>query len=131
MITTLAPTANVAILQEDPRCRPLLRLRQLAEEITSALEREDFDIVGRAADLLPPAMADCKRIDPAFAQSHAEIARFAQETQEKLSSCEKALQEAMEGVATEMRRLRLAQKNREWLQRQEYAVVGRRLDAAQ
>jgi len=118
------------ILHTDPHCRPLLRLRQLAEEIASALERNDLDIVERATALLPSAMEQCGQMEPSFIQRHEEVRLFVYETHHMLTQCDETLQSAMISVATELRRLRLAHKNREWVQQQEYAVVGKRLDTS-
>ncbi len=118
------------ILHTDSRCRPLLRLRQLATEIAAASERNDLNIVERATALLPDAVEQCRGIDPDLARQNVEVMRFISETHKMLSDCDATLQNTKADIATELRRVRMTQKNREWVQQNQRAVVGRRLDTS-
>lgn len=90
--------------------RPLLRLRQLATEIQSALARNDLALVTQAAALLAPALEQCKTHAAALDMSAGEAAEIALQTQSLLNRCEAELREAMARIRQEMKRLRFGKQ---------------------
>jgi len=95
----------------DPEAlRPLLRLHQIAMDIRNAITREDYDVMRKAARLLPSALANWEEVYNALPISPGESVQIAIDTQRILSDCEVLLTKAMGRVAREMRRLRGGQR---------------------
>lgn len=90
---------------KDYELHPLVRLRQLAEEIHSAARRNDLEVVCLAANLLAPTVERCKDIRDRLADSAGEAAQIAIQTQSLLADCETVLTQTLRAIAAEMRRI--------------------------
>ncbi len=130
MTEVLTYQPDTDILHRDERCRPLLRLHQLALEIADALATNNLEMVERASNLLPNTLQACEQIDPTFVQQNAVVLEFVNQTSKLLWQCDTQIQQVLQDISGELRRIRQSQKNRNWILQQEYAVVGRRVDTS-
>ena len=116
----------------DPReydLHPLVRLRQLAEEIRGAAGRNDLEVVCQAANLLAPALEQCKDVRDRLTDSAGEAAQIAMQTQNILNDCESVLTIAMRGIAVEMRRIQQGKRVLKLARRRAAGASARSLDA--
>jgi hypothetical protein len=107
-------TCAAGIQAQELSLRPLLRLRQLAGEIQSALRRGDMDVMGRASNLLAPAISQWAEARPKVKfgdeAGNAEMTRLTQETQSALTECESLMQAAMARIQAQSNRVRQHQQ---------------------
>ena len=87
-------------------------------------------MVERASNLLPNTLQACEQIDPTFVQQNAVVLEFVNQTSKLLWQCDTQIQQVLQDISGELRRIRQSQKNRNWILQQEYAVVGRRVDTS-
>jgi hypothetical protein len=90
--------------------RPLRRLRQLARDLRSGIERDDMALVAQAAGLLAPTISECQIACTSLSLSAGDAAEMAMETHQMLNECETRLMQAMAQVAAEIRRLQQGRK---------------------
>jgi hypothetical protein len=110
---------------------PLLRLRQLAEEIRGAANRNDLAVVCQAANLLAPTLARCLEARDQRADSAGEAAQLALQTRSVLLDCETTLTQTLRGIAAEMRRLQQGKRAISLARRQgQTGTESRNLNAA-
>jgi hypothetical protein len=108
--------------------RPLMRLHQLSLDIDSALVRHDWELVEEASALLPDALDACLHISSTLFQENPALLSLAQATFDRLQKCETLLQEHQESVVGDLRRLRIGQRQTQWLKSPTSVYEGRRLD---
>ena len=85
---------------------PILRLRQIAEELRAAAKRNDLEVVSAAASLLEPTLARCGGLaasDPRTAGAAAEIAL---QIRTVLTECQAILTSSAHAVSEDMKRIR-------------------------
>jgi hypothetical protein len=95
-----------SVSQRKESLEPLLRLRQIVEELRAAAKRNDLEVVRAAAKLLAPTVEQCKQLRDADYVGAGEAAELALNIRHLLSECEQILTESMRGVSCEMRRIR-------------------------
>ena len=89
---------------------PLLRLRQLAQEIRAAIDRNDLEVICQAASLLPSALVRWNDLYPTLPVGAGDAAQIALDTLNLLNECETVLTQAMQRVREEMRYLNQGKK---------------------
>ena len=111
--------------------RPLRRLRQLAGEIESALQRNDMDVVRRASNLLAPTLSQWAAARLDLDAEDAETLRLTQDTQRALAQCESLMQTAMARVQAQSNQVRQQQQRLRRVRAQRIVPLraGRVLDA--
>jgi len=90
---------------DNPLC-PLLRLRQISEELRGAAQRNDLEVVRAAAKLLRPTVDRCIDLRDRLSDGAGEAAQVALQIHTLLAECETILTQSMLGVAAEMKRIR-------------------------
>jgi hypothetical protein len=89
---------------------PLLRLKQIAEELRAAALKNDLEVVCAAARMLGPTMRQCtewREANPAVGHPAVTTAR---QIGELLDECEGILIRARRSVADEMKRIRTGRR---------------------
>ncbi len=122
------PESFYSELENNPDLRPLLRMRRLAQEIREGLARGEMEIVGQAAQLLAPALAEWHERRDMMDSTPDEAVQLAQDTQALLNDCEQTLHNAMNQIAEELRRIKRAQKSAEVVRVAVPAMFGFRLN---
>ncbi len=108
--------------------RPLIRLKQIALDIRRALDLQDWELVAHASTLLPSALDDCSVIPSEAFQNNARLAEMAREAFTLLNTCDTEMEERMEHITHDLRRLRMGQRRSQWVKAPGVVSEGRRLD---
>ena len=96
--------------QRKESLEPLLRLRQIVEELRTAAARNDLEVVCAAAKLLGPTVERCNQARDSDGVGAGEAAELAITIRRLLLDCEQILTASMRGVSTEMKRIRQGKK---------------------
>jgi hypothetical protein len=96
----------LTLSQRNESLQPLLRLRQIAEELRAAATRNDLEVVCAAAKLLEPTVARCIQARDSEGVGAGDAAELALQIRQVLSDCEQILTQSMRGVSSEMKRIR-------------------------
>ncbi len=88
-----------------PALGPLVRLRQIVEELRAAANRNDLVVVQAAAALLGPTAARCLEARHAHPESAREAAEIAKQIEAALLECETILTATRLSVTTQMKRV--------------------------
>ena len=107
--------------------RALDRLRQLSAEIEQGLQRDDLDVVCRAASLLGPTLTQWNAAHEIMDVSAGEAAQLALETRQTLTRCEASILKTMGRMSGELRGLRQG-RQRLHLRRTPFSASSLRLD---
>ena len=119
-------------LSENGLLRDLQRLRQLVQEIQTALAGENMSVVSQAATLLAPALAQWAATRPLVDPHDSQMLELAQETHRAMDECEQAMRLAMNNIETKRNHLRQHQRHLQRLRALRPApLAGRSLDARQ
>jgi hypothetical protein len=95
----------------DAPISPLVRLRQIAEELRAAARRNDLEVVRAAANLLLPTVEQCKLVTDRTSAAAGDTARIVLQIQDLLDESETILEAAMRGVGIEMKRIRQGKRS--------------------
>ncbi len=120
------PVLESTVLEQE--LRPLVRLHQLSLDIEAALGRQDWELVEGASALLPTALDACLQVPSTLFQENPALLSLAQATFERLQKCETILQGHQESVAYDLRRIRMGQRQTQWLKSPSLVQEGRRID---
>ena len=85
---------------------PLLRLRQIVEELRAAAERNDLEVICAAANLLGPTVERCNELRDSDEIGAGEAAELALQIRHLLADCEAVLTASMRSVSVEIKRIR-------------------------
>lgn len=113
---------------QTPEMRSLIRFRQIALDIRRALERQDWELVSHASGLLPDALEACSVIPQEAFQKDPSLSQLAQEIVTLLNGSDSKIEEQMEGVAYDLRRIRMGQRHSQLLKPTAVVTERRRLD---
>ncbi len=104
----LPPTPEeIELLQEG--LRPLIRLRQIAQDIQQALAENDLEVASLASELLPAVTEWWQASLATLPVSPGDAADLALETRRLLFECEAQMEGMMKKTASELRHLKQSQ----------------------
>ncbi|MBC7528252.1 MAG: hypothetical protein H7308_11955 [Chthonomonadaceae bacterium] len=114
---------QVALMQEG--LRPLVRLRQIAQDIQYAIAEDDMELASLAAELLPAVTEWWSQSLSTLPVGAGDAADLALETRRILGDCELKMEVAMKRTAQELRHLK---RSRAMLEAQPVLPAVRRVD---
>lgn len=112
--------------------RDLRRLRQLVQEIQTALGSGNVSVVSQAATLLAPALAQWAKTRPLVDPNDRQMLQITQETQRAMTECEQSMRLALSNIEAKRNHLRQHQRHLKRLRAlRPMQYSGRSLDARQ